>query len=86
MFSPSFCPKCGSADLRSQLPPGDTHERLMCRGCGYIHYVNPKIIAGCIIAAAVGCRPNVPTGGPPVMPVDRSVAICSFLSPVPALS
>jgi hypothetical protein len=24
------------------VPPGDTHERLMCRGCGYIHYVNPK--------------------------------------------
>ena len=21
----------------------------MCRGCGYIHYINPKIIAGCII-------------------------------------
>jgi 8-oxo-dGTP pyrophosphatase MutT (NUDIX family) len=49
MFSPSFCPKCGSPDLGQQLPPGDTHERLMCRGCGYIHYVNPKIIAGCII-------------------------------------
>ncbi|MGH8330497.1 MAG: zinc ribbon domain-containing protein, partial [Pseudomonas sp.] len=39
MFSPSFCPKCGGNDLRSQLPPGDTHERLMCRGCGYIHYI-----------------------------------------------
>lgn len=49
MFSPSFCPKCGGNDLRSQLPPGDTHERLMCCGCGYIHYINPKIIAGCII-------------------------------------
>ena len=49
MFSPSFCPKCGGSDLGHQLPPGDTHERLMCRGCGYIHYINPKIIAGCII-------------------------------------
>ena len=49
MFSPSFCPKCGGPDLGQQVPPGDTHERLMCRGCGYIHYVNPKIIAGCII-------------------------------------
>jgi ADP-ribose pyrophosphatase YjhB (NUDIX family) len=49
MFSPSFCPKCGGPDLGQQTPPGDTHERLMCRGCGYIHYVNPKIIAGCII-------------------------------------
>ena len=49
MFSPSFCPKCGGPDLGQQVPPGDTHERLMCRGCGYIHYINPKIIAGCII-------------------------------------
>ncbi len=49
MFSPSFCPKCGGSDLSHRLPTGDTHERLMCGGCGYIHYVNPKIIAGCII-------------------------------------
>lgn len=49
MPSPSFCPTCGGRDLGHQLPPGDTHERLMCRGCGYIHYINPKIIAGCII-------------------------------------
>ncbi len=65
MFSPSFCPKCGSADLRSQLPPGDTHERLMCRGCGYIHYVNPKIIAGCIIEQ---------DGKVPVVPARHSTA------------
>lgn len=49
MPTPRFCPQCGSGDLRHQLPPGDTHERLMCQCCAYIHYVNPKIIAGCII-------------------------------------
>lgn len=49
MSRPNFCAQCGSQDLGLQRPAGDTHERLMCRACGYIHYVNPKIIAGCII-------------------------------------
>jgi ADP-ribose pyrophosphatase len=31
------------------VPTGDTHERLMCASCHYVHYVNPKIIAGCIL-------------------------------------
>ena len=44
-----FCPACGSGGLSRQCPPGDTHERLICAGCGYIHYENPKVIAGCII-------------------------------------
>ena len=45
---PRFCPQC-SATLHQGRPDGDTHERLLCGACGYIHYVNPKIIAGCII-------------------------------------
>lgn len=49
MPAPRFCPNCGGAQLSTRCPPGDTHARLMCDGCGYIHYVNPKIIAGCII-------------------------------------
>ncbi|WP_213881333.1 NUDIX hydrolase [Pseudomonas sp. dw_358] len=49
MAAPRFCPQCGSAALAQAIPPGDTHLRLVCRGCGYVHYVNPKIIAGCII-------------------------------------
>ena len=49
MPTPRFCPACGSGGLSRQCPPGDTHERLVCAGCGYIHYENPKVIAGCII-------------------------------------
>ncbi|MCP1622509.1 NUDIX hydrolase [Pseudomonas nitroreducens] len=49
MPAPRFCPACGSGGLSRQCPPGDTHERLTCAGCGYIHYENPKVIAGCII-------------------------------------
>lgn len=49
MVTPRFCPQCGCADLAQRVPEGDTHARLICGGCQYIHYVNPKIIAGCII-------------------------------------
>lgn len=49
MPAPRFCPQCGSDRMERRQPPGDTHERLMCDGCGYIHYENPKVIAGCII-------------------------------------
>jgi ADP-ribose pyrophosphatase YjhB (NUDIX family) len=32
------------------VPEGDTHERLICRDCGFIHYENPKIVVGSVIA------------------------------------
>jgi ADP-ribose pyrophosphatase YjhB (NUDIX family) len=32
------------------VPDGDTHERLICRECGYIHYENPKIVVGSVVA------------------------------------
>ncbi|MFF7705852.1 NUDIX domain-containing protein [Pseudomonas sp. NPDC007930] len=46
---PRFCPQCGSASLAPCVPPGDSHSRLVCGACQYVHYVNPKIITGCII-------------------------------------
>lgn len=49
MPSPRFCPHCGADQLSRRQPQGDTHQRLVCAGCGYIHYENPKVIAGCII-------------------------------------
>ena len=32
------------------VPDGDTHERLVCMDCGFIHYENPKIVVGSVIA------------------------------------
>lgn len=49
MATPHFCPNCGADRLSRHVPVGDTHQRLVCAGCDYIHYENPKIIAGCII-------------------------------------
>lgn len=43
-----FCPECGAAEVSHRIPAGDTHSRHVCDACGYVHYVNPKVIAGCI--------------------------------------
>jgi ADP-ribose pyrophosphatase YjhB (NUDIX family) len=36
-------------DFNRQIPDGDTHERDVCTRCGFIHYVNPKIVTGSIV-------------------------------------
>lgn len=33
----------------SKKPDGDDRERLVCNDCGFIDYVNPKIVAGSIV-------------------------------------
>ena len=38
-----------AADFRRRIPEGDTHERDVCTRCGFIHYVNPKIVTGSIV-------------------------------------
>ncbi len=35
--------------FRRQIPAGDTHERDVCSSCGFINYVNPKIVTGAIV-------------------------------------
>lgn len=32
-----------------QVPEGDNRERQVCTDCGWIHYVNPKIVVGAVI-------------------------------------
>lgn len=44
----NYCPECGSDALVTRVPEGDTHAREVCESCGYVHYVNPKVIVGCI--------------------------------------
>ncbi|MEM9531468.1 MAG: NUDIX hydrolase [Pseudomonadota bacterium] len=45
----NFCIQCGSPEIEHQIPPGDQHKRAVCQSCGYIHYVNPKVVAGCLL-------------------------------------
>lgn len=32
-----------------KIPDGDTHERDVCDTCGFIDYVNPKIVVGSVV-------------------------------------
>jgi ADP-ribose pyrophosphatase YjhB (NUDIX family) len=47
MTSIKFCARCASRmDLR--VPPGDDRPRHVCPDCGWIHYINPKLVVGCV--------------------------------------
>lgn len=34
--------------LAMRVPEGDTRERMVCPGCGFVHYLNPRPVAGVI--------------------------------------
>jgi ADP-ribose pyrophosphatase YjhB (NUDIX family) len=42
-----FCNQCG-ASVTLKIPAGDTVPRHVCDHCETIHYLNPKMIVGCI--------------------------------------
>jgi ADP-ribose pyrophosphatase YjhB (NUDIX family) len=42
-----YCMHCGQR-LMSAVPEGDTKRRLVCFDCGFVHYVNPRPVAGAI--------------------------------------
>lgn len=42
-----FCSNCGAA-VEIKIPEGDSHPRHVCPACNEIHYLNPKIVVGCI--------------------------------------
>lgn len=46
-----FCPRCGSPLEPRQLRSGDP-ARLVCTGCGFILYLDPKVAVGTIIRTA----------------------------------
>ena len=41
-------PVHGSGSFERKIPPGDTHPRLVCTECGFIHYENPRIVVGSV--------------------------------------
>ncbi len=38
----------GIDSFSKRVPDGDTHERMVCDSCGWIHYVNPKVVVGAV--------------------------------------
>lgn len=46
-----FCPSCGGA-LESRLLKSGDPQRLVCASCGFVFYLDPKVVVGTIIRAA----------------------------------
>ncbi|MEH6590237.1 MAG: NUDIX hydrolase [Halioglobus sp.] len=42
-----FCTSCGSS-VSLRIPEGDDRERFICTSCELIHYINPRVIVGCV--------------------------------------
>ena len=42
-----FCPLCAGALARAPVPP-DLREQAVCAACGFVFYLNPKVVAGTI--------------------------------------
>lgn len=43
----NFCSHCGHP-VSLRVPPDDHLPRFVCDACGAIHYLNPRVIAGCV--------------------------------------
>jgi ADP-ribose pyrophosphatase YjhB (NUDIX family) len=43
----NFCSTCGEK-VRLLIPEGDNRHRHVCDSCKTIHYLNPKVVTGCI--------------------------------------
>ncbi|MAL94245.1 MAG: NUDIX hydrolase [Haliea sp.] len=42
-----YCTWCG-ASVTLRIPEGDDRERYICTACEEIHYINPRVIVGCL--------------------------------------
>jgi len=50
--TPRFCPACGGALSLRQIKAGEP-ERLVCRACGRVEYLDPKV-AACVVPEREG--------------------------------
>jgi ADP-ribose pyrophosphatase YjhB (NUDIX family) len=48
-----YCMHCGER-LTSAVPEGDARRRLVCIECGFVHYMNPRPVAGTLPVRADG--------------------------------
>lgn len=48
-----FCPVCGGALATRPLRAGD-RDRLVCRACGFVFYLDPKVAVGTIVRVEGG--------------------------------
>ncbi|GAB6146299.1 NUDIX hydrolase [Desulfocicer niacini] len=60
----NFCSSCGGT-MEQAIPEDDEHVRAICTRCGFIHYLNPKMVVGCIPQwgeQVLMCRRNIEPG------------------------
>ena len=43
----NFCSACGQP-VTTTVPAGDNRDRAVCPSCSAVHYVNPKLVVGCV--------------------------------------
>lgn len=43
----NYCSECGKP-VQRRVPPGDHRPRFVCDSCNTVHYVNPRLIVGCL--------------------------------------
>lgn len=43
----NYCSHCGQP-VATRVPAGDNRPRDVCGKCGTVHYVNPKLVVGCV--------------------------------------
>ncbi len=48
MPRPQFCQLCASP-LEERLLPAEGRVRLVCNRCGFIHYLNPRVVANALV-------------------------------------
>lgn len=59
-----FCSRCGGI-MKQGVPDDDDHMRAICTQCDFIHYLNPKMVVGCIPQwgdQVLMCRRNIEPG------------------------
>lgn len=44
----NYCRMCGSP-MTIKVPEGDSSQRHVCSGCGYVDYFNPKMVVGAVV-------------------------------------
>ena len=50
-YNAKFCSECGAPTIL-EIPEGDNRERPVCSNCKAIHYINPKVVIGCIVESS----------------------------------
>src|SRR5579871_2996930 len=48
-----YCSDCGHP-VSVAIAPGEFIPRPVCNGCGTVHYINPKMVVGCVAGDSAG--------------------------------